>query len=85
MKKEVGKHVGFRRLNSVIDNENGDINSYHLKTLSLEHFYSIQKNNPSVIVEWFITLVNSLREWFYKLILWKEKYNGITEEEKSQF
>jgi orotate phosphoribosyltransferase-like protein len=46
----VGVRVGFCRLNTILANENCNINNYHLKLLSATDFDNIQKHTPSVIV-----------------------------------
>lgn len=47
----VGVRIGSYRLNSILTNDNGNINNYHLRLLSLNDFYNIQTNTPNVIVE----------------------------------
>lgn len=46
----VGVRIGLCRLNTILTNENCNINNYHLKLLSATDFDNIQKNTPSVIV-----------------------------------
>lgn len=47
----IGVRIGSCRLNTILTNENHNINNYHLKLLSLNDFHNIQKNTPNVIVE----------------------------------
>lgn len=47
----IGQRIGLCKLNTILANENNNINNYHLKLLPLHYFYDIKTNSPNMIIE----------------------------------